>query len=95
MDITAQDLKAKFENNEDFFLLDVREPWEIEVSKIEGSYSIPLGELGPRLQEVPKNKCIVVYCASGGRSSVAMNALLANGYVSVYNLRGGIGAWMK
>jgi adenylyltransferase/sulfurtransferase len=91
----VQDYKRKLDAGEKPFLLDVREPYEYEISKIEGSTLIPLGEVGSRLNElVPhKEEEIVVQCRSGARSQTAALQLKEAGFKHVVNLVGGINAW--
>ena len=74
-------------------LLDVREPHEQEITEIEGSQLIPLGELPDRLGEIADHAEIVTYCHHGGRSLKALEILRAAGYSKVRSLRGGIDAW--
>ena len=92
-DINSQELKAKRGRKEDFFLLDVRTPGEYRSRKIDGAKLIPLNELDARAKEVPKNKEVVVYCASGMRSLFACRKLKSLGYDRVKNLSGGISQW--
>ncbi len=79
------------------FLLDVREGWEWTVGSLEarGARLIPLGDLPDRLDEVPRDRPVVVYCRSGQRSRTAARRLLSEGWPSVFNLRGGIIAWAR
>ncbi len=90
--IGPQELNEKMQSSEDFFLLDVRTPQENAAQAIEGSYLIPLQELGFRMSELPKNKEIVVYCRVGNRSAYACSHLSRLGY-QVKNLEGGIVSW--
>ena len=90
--ISVEQLKAKLDAKQDFFLLDVREEFEKEICSI-GGVLIPLADLEDRKTEVPSGKEIVVHCRSGGRSSVACEQLLSWGYKNVANLSGGILAW--
>lgn len=79
----------KRKDDKNYFVLDITEPLERELFTIEGSYHIPLGELRSRLDEVPKNKEICVFCAVGVRSYNAARILMQNGYKNVSVLEGG------
>jgi rhodanese-related sulfurtransferase len=95
-DINVHDLKQKIDANEDFFLLDVREPFEAEMYNI-GAKLIPLGNLQASIGELSdyKDKEIVVHCRSGARSATAKNILIENGFSKVANLLGGMLAWQE
>ena len=90
---TVVDLKKKMDAKEDFFLLDVREPNEFQIGRIPGSTLIPLGEVPQRLNEIPRDKEIIVHCKMGGRSAKAAQYLRQQGYQRVKNLKGGILDW--
>lgn len=94
-EVTPVDVKVKLDSKSDFFLLDVREPSEYEIAKIEGSTLIPLGELAHRLEEIEqyKEKEMVVHCKFGGRSAQACEILKAHGFKNVWNMSGGINEW--
>ena len=77
------------------FLLDVREPWEFELARIEGSELVPLGQLPGRLQELDPELETVVICHHGVRSMQAAFFLQAQGFRNVINLAGGIDAWSR
>lgn len=77
-----------------YTLLDVRQPWEYQEMHIPGATLVPLGELDGRLDELDKNKPVIAYCRSGGRSSAASGILAGQGFNTVFNLDGGISAWM-
>ncbi len=87
------ELKRKIDAKEDFFLLDVREPNEYQIGKIPGSTLIPLGEVPQRVNEIPRDKEIIVHCKMGGRSAKAAAFLRQQGYTNVKNLKGGITDW--
>ena len=93
--MTVMELKRKKDAGEPFFLLDVREPYEYEISKITGSTLVPLGEVGSRLSELSSHKDeeIVIQCRSGARSQTAALQLRDAGFKKVSNLVGGINAW--
>ena len=81
----------------DVWLLDVREPREWEICRIDGAVLIPLGELPKRIDEIPTGagaQDIVIHCKSGIRSAKAVNLLREKGFTHVQNLRGGILEWI-
>ncbi len=75
------------------FVLDVREPSEWAQTHIQGATLIPLGSLASRLNEVPKDRQIVVYCHSGNRSAQGRDILKNAGYTLVTSMAGGITQW--
>ena len=91
--ITAIDLKQKFDRHDKFVLVDVREPFEYEITHIPGSKLIPLGELPARLSELDSADEIVLQCKSGSRSAKALRILQETGFRKLSNLEGGITAW--
>jgi adenylyltransferase/sulfurtransferase len=90
---TVVDLKKKIDARDTFFLLDVREPNEYQIGRIPGSTLIPLGEVPRRLDEIPRDKEIIVHCKMGARSARAAQFLRQHGYQRVKNLKGGILDW--
>ena len=92
--ISAEGLKRKMVAGEDFLLLDVRTPMEHAAQSIKGSYLLPVQELANRVQELPKDKEIVVFCRVGNRSAFASAYLARLGY-KVTNLEGGILQWSE
>ena len=91
--ISVQELKAKMEAHEPFDLIDVREPFEFEIARIEGAKLIPLGEILERADELDREQTLIVHCHSGRRSAEAVRLLKQRGFAKVYNLEGGIAAW--
>jgi rhodanese-related sulfurtransferase len=75
-------------------LLDVREQDEWDAGHVEGAQHIPLGELGARLAEVPKEQVVVAVCRSGSRSDRAAKGLRLSGFAAE-NLDGGVTAWSR
>jgi len=93
IEISVQELKAMIDAKEELFILDVREEYEYEAANI-GATLIPMGDIMERVNEVPKDKKVVVHCRSGKRSATVINALEQNfGYTNLVNLKGGIIAW--
>ena len=80
---------------DEYVLLDVREPDEREVARIEPSLHIPMNEVSHRLAEIPKDRKLVVYCHHGTRSLMVASYLEGAGYPSPTNLDGGIDAWSQ
>lgn len=72
------------------YVLDVRGLNEWKALHVEGGHHIPLGYLTQRMHELPRDQRIVVHCASGGRSPIAISLLLANGFTQVAEIAGGI-----
>ena len=93
-EITPVELKKKLDAGETPFILDVREPNEYQINRIQGSTLIPLGELPRRYQELPRDREIVAQCKMGGRSAKAMDFLKTVGFTNVKNLKGGILEWI-
>jgi adenylyltransferase/sulfurtransferase len=91
--ISVHDLKRKRDAREAIQLIDVREPFEFEIARIDGAKLIPLGQLANRLHELKRNGQTVVHCHTGMRSAQAVQMLRQTGFTNVYNLEGGIDAW--
>ncbi|MFQ5698867.1 MAG: molybdopterin-synthase adenylyltransferase MoeB [Myxococcota bacterium] len=94
-EISPRELAARLAAGEDLLLLDVREPFESEIARIEGATLIPLGELERRLAELEahRERPIVVHCHHGGRSRQACRLLRSQGFEKVENLATGIDGW--
>ncbi len=76
-------------------LLDVREPWEWDTARIEGSQHMPMREVPARLGEIHPEKEVVAICHHGGRSLQVAMFLEKNGFSKVHNLQGGVDAWSR
>lgn len=74
-------------------LIDVREPWEFQSGHAKSAKNIPLGMLGKRLAEVPRNRDIFLICQSGNRSMTAASFLQKQGITQVFNVTGGTTVW--
>ena len=79
-------VKQKLESGA--IIVDVRTPDEFRDGAYPGAKNIPLSELGRRLDEIPKDKPVILYCASGARSSSAARAMKQAGYADVINAGG-------
>lgn len=91
--VSVNELKQMMDQGEDFQLIDVREPYENEISTLHGLL-IPVADIPARVNEIDKDKKVVIHCRSGARSGNAINYLEQNhGFTNLYNLTGGILAW--
>ncbi|MCC6723306.1 MAG: rhodanese-like domain-containing protein [Saprospiraceae bacterium] len=97
MDITVQELKKRLdEGDNNFVLIDVREPYEREEFNI-GGQLVPVGSVMGAIPSLMdhKDKEVVVYCRSGNRSGMAKQLLVASGFTNVRNLLGGMLTWRE
>ena len=95
--ISVTELASKIENNEGFYLIDVREPSEFEIVRIPGSNLIPKqGFLdGTGLAALPQDKPIILHCKSGVRSAECLAILKGAGFADATHVAGGVIAWAK
>ena len=94
-EISAIHLQQQLIDSEsEYFLLDVREPFEYEIAKLAASTLIPMNEIADRLVELPQDKKIVVICHHGVRSAQVAYFLDGQG-IACFNLTGGIDAWAR
>ena len=91
---SSEELYRQLQNQDDIYLLDVREPSELEVTMISGSKNIPLSDIfiEGNLSEIPTDKPVVVICGSGNRATIATYELAQHG-IDFQVLEGGIKAW--
>jgi len=93
-DITVTELAERVKTNH-LKLIDVREPHELEISRLPNATNIPLGQLASRLSELDSAEDMVLFCKSGNRSARALELLTSAGFKKVKNLKGGINAWAR
>ena len=93
--ITPEQLKQRMDAGDGPKMLDVREPWEFEICRIEGSVNIPMAELGGRFGELEHGSEIVVICHHGMRSRQVAEYMESIGFPHVVNLEGGVDAWAQ
>ena len=93
--ILPEELKKRLDSAEKPILLDVREPWEFSICKIEGSVNISMSEPEKLINELNANDEIIAICHHGMRSFQVCNYLENNGFNKVLNLDGGIDSWAK
>jgi len=93
--ITVDELQARLNNRHEVTLIDVRGASEYATSSIREAHNIPLGYVQRRLNEIPKDRPVVVMCYSGQRSAIVFSVLEKYGYTNIENLQGGFEAWEK
>jgi len=91
--ISPTELKSRLDKGDQLVLLDVREQWEFDLAKLNGSTLIPLATLPQSLDKLKRDAEIVAICHHCMRSADATNFLLQQGFSNVKNLVGGIDAW--
>lgn len=93
LEITPKELNNLMQEGHCPVLVDVRETDEISICALPNHIHIPLAQIPTRFSEIPKDKDVVVYCRSGGRSGNAVNFLAQNGFTKIKNLVGGMLRW--
>jgi rhodanese-related sulfurtransferase len=92
-ELSPEDLKAQWDAGETPQVLDVREAWELEISRLPGVRHVPMNDVPGHLAELDPGQPLVVICRSGARSLRVAQYLEQRGFARVSNLTGGILAW--
>jgi rhodanese-related sulfurtransferase len=92
--IEPREVDEMMQNGEKFVLLDCREQWEYDTARIEGATLIPMRQIQQRIDEIPKDQRVVVYCHAGVRSFNAASWLKQQG-LNALSMTGGIDLWSK
>jgi len=92
--ITPAEVKAKLDRGDTFRLIDVREPHEHALARIEGAELLPLSQAQQWIETVPGDQEVVIFCHHGGRSAQVADFLASQrGHRNVSNMVGGINEW--
>ena len=91
--ISPKQAKELMDKEKDVFVLDVRTEEEFKEVHIKDAHLIPIKELEQNINKIPKDKKVVVHCASGNRSARACETLKDKGLKELYNMEGGINKW--
>jgi rhodanese-related sulfurtransferase len=94
-EIDAIDLQARIAEGDDFVLLDIRSDGELAQGMLPNAQHLAMHLIPLRINELPKDKDVILYCHSGARSYHASAYLAQQGYENVINLRGGILGWAR
>lgn len=92
-EISAAEAAKMREEDSETVLLDVREDSELAICRIDGALHIPMGEIPVRMESLPKEQPLVVFCHHGMRSMNVLQFLESHGFENVINMGGGIHAW--
>lgn len=92
-EVEPEDVAARLDGDGDVTVLDVREPWEVDICAIADSIAIPMGQVPGRLDELPADRPLVVLCHYGARSARVTAWLRQQGFDKAVNMAGGIAAW--
>lgn len=92
--ITVAELKQQIDAGQGPVLIDVREPNEYQIANLGGKL-IPMNTVPARLDEIPRDRPVVVHCKAGSRSQMVCDFLANYGYTNIANLSGGILAWSR
>lgn len=94
-EIDSADLQARMASGEDLVVLDIRTEAEVAQGMLPGSEHLPMHLIPLRMNDLPKDKDVVLYCRSGARSYHACAYMMQQGFSNVINLRGGIIGWAR
>jgi adenylyltransferase/sulfurtransferase len=93
-DITAEDLKRRLDRHDEVLVVDIREAGEREINRIPGAVALRADDLTGRLDAIGRTRDVVVFCRTGDRSGRLVDELREAGFDRVWNLKGGILAWL-
>lgn len=93
--ITPAELKRRLDSGESLIVIDVREDWELAITRVPFATHIPMDEIIERVDEIPKDRQVVFMCKAGGRSAQVASYLATRGYPDSLNLEGGILNWAR
>ena len=95
LEISVAEFRRRQKAGEEFLLVDVREPWEFEVCRIEGAKLMPMRTIPANLQALDGDKDVICYCHHGQRSLDVAAWLRAQGVEGAQSLAGGIERWSR
>ena len=91
--LTPSQLHDRLRGDDPPLLVDVREDWERDLASLPGSVAVPMGQVPARVDELPRDRDIALFCHHGSRSMQVALWLEAQGYDRLANLEGGIDGW--
>lgn len=93
--LDVQTIKDRMDEGWSPFILDVRKPHEVAIVALDYDAAVPHEDVGDNLDDIPKDRPVLVHCKMGGRSAKAAEVLARAGYTDVTNMEGGIAAWAE
>jgi len=93
-EITPEELKRRLDRHDEVLVVDIREPQEREINGIPGALAVAADDLASRLSEGGPSRDLIVYCRTGDRSGRVVDELRERGFERIFNLKGGIAAWV-
>jgi thioredoxin 1 len=94
-DLSVAEAEAMIAGTKDLQVIDVRTPGEYKGGHLKNARLIPIDDFDARLAEIDKDKPALLYCASGGRSEIALDTLKKAGYKKAVHMSAGFDAWRK
>lgn len=94
-DLSVAEAEAMIASAQDLQVIDVRTPGEYKGGHLKNARLIPIDDFENRFSEIDKNKPVLLYCASGGRSEIALDTLKKAGYKKAVHMSAGFDAWRK
>lgn len=94
-EIDSESLRRRLAVGDGVMLVDIRTPAEVAQGAIPNAARLPMHLLPLRMNELPRDRDVVLYCRSGARSYQACAYMMQQGYDRILNLRGGIIAWAR
>ncbi len=95
LEISVDELARRRGGDEQVAVLDVRDPWEVEICRLPDSIDVPLARLPEQVDALPREGMLVILCHHGMRSQHAALWLRSHGFANAVNLAGGIDAWAR
>jgi adenylyltransferase/sulfurtransferase len=92
-ELEPHELADRLRRGDRLDVIDVREPYEWRIARIDGARLIPLSTFGAMAAALPHDRDLVLYCHHGTRSRAAAEFLVQQGFSRVWNLTGGIARW--
>lgn len=93
--ISVSDARAMIQSSSDLLVVDVRTSGEFGQGHLQGAINIPLSDLPTQISGLDRNRPILVYCQTGHRSAQAAAILVNAGFTQVYDMNGGLNAWIS